>query len=89
MKEEEKIRIIPADCPEHDIIIEFSGWIGIDAKRLAFLNMETMETINGEEWVKLSEDNRENYIIEDIVAAIRDSDDGEWDSIDIYDIEER
>ena len=57
----------------HDIIIDFSGWIGIDSKKLLFLHTETMETIRGDEWIKLSEDDRADYIVEDIIAAIRDA----------------
>ena len=72
----------------HDIIIDFSGWVGIDSKKLLFLNMETMKTITGDKWIKLSEDDRADYVIDDIIAAIRDADDGEWDLIDIADIVE-
>ena len=72
----------------HDIIIDFSGWIGVDSKKLVFLNMETCETITGDEWIKLSEDDREDYIVEDIIAAIRDADEGAWDLIDIANIVE-
>ena len=89
MKKQEEFEIIPADCPQHDILIDFSGWVCINAKKLIFLNLETMETINGEEWIKLSDNDAANYVIEDIIAAIRDSDDGEWDLIDIADIVER
>ena len=89
MKKQEEFEIIPADCPQHDILIDFSGWVGINASKLVFLHMETMETINGEEWIKLSDNDAANYVIEDIIAAIRDSDDGEWDLIDIADIVER
>jgi hypothetical protein len=50
--------------------------------------METMETISGDEWVKLSEDDRADYIIEDVIAAIRDADEGEWNLIDVVDVVE-
>jgi len=72
----------------HDIIIDFSGWVGIDSKKLLFLNMATEETIRGDEWIQLSDDDRADYIVEDIIAAIRDADEGEWDLIDIADIVE-
>ena len=71
-----------------DIIIDFSGWIGIDSKKLVFLHMETYETITGDEWVKLSEDDKADYIVEDVIAAIRDADEGEWNLIDIVDVVE-
>ena len=70
----------------HDIIIDFSGWVGIDSKKLLFLNMATEETIRGDEWIQLSDDDRADYIVEDIIAAIRDAEEGEWDLIDIADI---
>ena len=47
-----------------------------------------METISGDEWIKLSEDDRADYIIDDIIAAIRDAEEGEWDLIDIADVVE-
>lgn len=72
----------------HDIIVDFAGWIGIDSKKLVFLHMETCETITGDEWVKLSEDDRADYIVEDVIAAIRDADEGEWNLIDIVDVVE-
>jgi hypothetical protein len=73
---------------DHDIIVDFSGWIGIDSKKLMFLHMETMETISGDKWIQLSEDDRADYIVEDVIAAIRDAEDGEWNLIDIADIVE-
>ena len=73
---------------DHDIIVDFSGWIGIDSKKLLFLHTGKMETISGDEWIKLSEDDRADYIIDDIIAAIRDAEEGEWDRIDIADIVE-
>jgi hypothetical protein len=73
---------------DHDIIVDFSGWISIDSKKLMFLHMETMETISGDKWIQLSEDDRADYIVEDVIAAIRDAEDGEWNLIDIADIVE-
>ena len=61
--------------------VDFAGWLVIPLNKITFLHMETYDLINGLEWEKLSEDDRCDYIIEDIFAAMRDSDVLEWDEI--------
>lgn len=70
------------------MIVVFSGWCQIDDKDVRFQSIEEEKFINGEEYLALSDEERECYILEDIVAVIRDSYDGEWDSIDVLDKEE-
>lgn len=65
------------------IVIDFTGWLRIKPENAQFQHMETEEVITGAQWLALSEDDRSNYVIEDIVAAMRDSDDLEWEDIEV------
>ncbi len=68
-----------------DIIVEFSGWCRVNPENARFQYTGEDEgakfIISGAEWQSLSEDERSNYILEDVVAAIRDSGDNEWTPI--------
>lgn len=64
-----------------DIIVEYSGWVRMSPKNIRFeyIGQDDMpQNIDGVQWQALSEDEQGDYIIEDAIAAIRDSDDGEW-----------
>ena len=74
-----------------DIIVEYSGWIRIEPQNIRFVYIgqnDMPQNIDGVEWQALSEDDRSDYIIEDVIAAMRDSDDGEWDNIEFFTNEE-
>jgi hypothetical protein len=47
------------------LLVEFSGWITVDAKdaKFARIGSETEEYINGEQWLDLSVEDRSNYLI--------------------------
>ena len=65
----------------NDIVLEFSGWVKISPENIRFdyTGQDDMpQNIDGVQWQALSEDEQSDYFIEDAVAAIRDSDDGEW-----------
>ena len=65
----------------NDIVLEFSGWVKISPENIRFeyIGQDDMpQNIDGVQWQALSEDEQSDYFIEDAVAAIRDSDDGEW-----------
>lgn len=67
-----------------DIVVDFAGWIRISPENVKFVCIgRDMPDIDGFQWLALSEDERVDYILEDAVAAIRDSDDGSWDQIDV------
>ena len=69
----------------NDIIVEYSGWVRMNPKNIRFeyIGQDDMpQNIDGVQWQALSEDERGDYIIEDAIAAIRDSDDGEWMDLD-------
>ena len=68
-----------------DIIIDFNGWVRISPKKVTFVCIgDDKPEINGEEWQRLSEDDRSDYILEDVIAAQRDCDDGSYDEIDVF-----
>ena len=65
----------------NDIIVEYSGWIRLSPKNIRFeyIGQDDMpQNIDGVQWQALSEDEQDDYILEDAIAAIRDADDGEW-----------
>jgi hypothetical protein len=74
---------------EKDIVVEFSGWCRIKAKRVSFQytgeDDDTTYIITGEEYLNLSEKAREDYILKNVLVAIRNCDDMEWTSIDVID----
>ena len=59
------------------IIVEFSGWIECDSSRVLFQyigdehddDVRRWPVITGNEWLKLSEDEQDDYILEDIIQA--------------------
>ena len=64
-----------------DIIVEFSGWVRISPQNIRFQYIgqdDLPEFITGVEWQELDEEIKSEYIMEDVIAAIRDSEDGEW-----------
>jgi hypothetical protein len=68
---------------EEYIIIDFSGWIKISPEKVKFVNIgsEEEKVISGAEWMKLNEDERGDYVLEDVIAAQRDCYDGSYDDI--------
>lgn len=72
------------------MIVEFSGWCSIDPKDLQLIKIGsevssgTFDKISGEKWLTLSPKDREHYIIEDLMATIRDCEDVEYIEIDFY-----
>ena len=67
-----------------DIVVEFSGWVKISPQNIRFQYIgqdDLPEFIDGVQWQALSEDEQGDYIMEDAIAAIRDSEDGEWEHL--------
>jgi|TARA_Y100001937_G_scaffold63351_1_gene86887 hypothetical protein len=70
----------------NDIIVEYSGWVRMSPKNIRFeyIGQDDMpQNIDGVQWQALSEDEQDDYILEDAIAAIRDADDGEWEDISV------
>lgn len=56
-----------------EITIRFKGEIEIDSVDLLFWNPKTNERISGVEWVKLSVNERNNYLINSFADAFNDA----------------
>ena len=68
-----------------DIIVEFSGWLRIEPKKAKFVCIGSDgPVINGEQWLALDEDARGDYILETVIDAQRDSHDGNYYDIDVF-----
>lgn len=67
-----------------DIIVEFAGWVRISPQNVRFQHSSTDNIITGVEWLALSESNREDYILECVIATQRDAQDKEYVQIDVF-----
>jgi hypothetical protein len=65
------------------IIVEFSGWVECDSDKVKFLKLVTDDVITGTEWLGLSEDDRDDYIMEDYIEAQKTALDGGYEHLDI------
>ena len=73
-----------------DIIVEFSGWVRMTPKKTNFVCIGLDKPdINGEQWLKLSDDDKSDYILENVIDAQRDCDDGSYDLIDVFEDDSR
>ena len=71
-----------------DIIVEFSGWVRLSPANAKFVKIgeqdERPDMITGVEWQNLDDDDQGDYILEDVIAAQRDADDGDYQQIDWF-----
>ena len=68
-----------------DIIVEFSGWVRIAPSKVVFVCIGSDKPdINGEQWLALDKDAQSDYILEDVIAAQRDCDGGNYKHIDVF-----
>jgi hypothetical protein len=73
------------------IIVEFSGWVECDSDKVMFQYigpeqyglMSTGGSITGTEWLKLSQDEQDDYILEDCIDAQKTALDGSYEHIDV------
>lgn len=63
------------------IIVEFGGWVECDSDKVKFLKLATDDVITGTEWLELSEDDRDDYIMEDYIEAQKTALDGEYEHL--------
>lgn len=72
-----------------DIIVEFSGWVRLSPAETKFVKISSLETmaperINGVKWQQLNEDEQGDYILDDVIDAQRNCDDGDYQQIDWF-----
>ena len=70
------------------IIVEFSGWVECDSDKVKFLKLLTDDVITGAEWLKLSQDEQDDYMLEDCIEAQRTALDGSYEHIDVIMVNE-
>lgn len=70
------------------IVVEFSGWLKIKPETARFQHCTTSDTITGTDYLKLSTDDREAYVLDSVISGIRDSYDSEWTDIQIIEHQE-
>jgi len=70
-----------------DIVVEFSGWVVADPDKTKFFKVgeqdERPDIIDGKQWLALDEDDRGDYILDNVIDAQRDALDGDYALIDI------
>ena len=65
------------------IIVEFSGWIECDSDKVMFVDLLNDRVITGTEWLKLSQDDQYEYILEDCSEAQKTALDGSYEHLDV------
>jgi len=70
------------------IVVEFSGWVECDSDKVMFVSMLDDSGITGTEWLKLSQDDQDNYILEDYIEAQRTALDGSLEHLDVIMVDE-
>ena len=74
------------------IIAEFSGWVECDIDKLKFQYISNDDdqctVITGTEWLKLSEDEQDDYILEDCIEAQKTALDGSLEFLDVIVVNE-
>lgn len=68
------------------IIVEFSGWVECDSDKVMFQSLSednNRQLITGTEWLKLSQDEQDDYILEDYTEAQRTALDGSLEFLDV------
>ena len=68
------------------IIVEFSGWVECDSDKVIFPSLSednSRQLITGVEWLKLSQDEQDDYILEDYTEAQRTAVDGSLEYLDV------
>ena len=70
------------------IIVEFSGWVECDSDKVQFLKLMTDDVITGTEWLELSQDEQDDYMLEDCIEAQRTALDGSYEHLDVIMVNE-
>jgi hypothetical protein len=65
------------------IVVEFSGWVECDSDKVKFISLLNDNVITGTEWLKLSPDEQDDYILEDCIEAQKTALDGSYEHMDI------
>ena len=70
------------------IVVEFSGWAECNSDEVKFVSLLTDDVITGAEWLKLSQDEQDDYILEDCTEAQKTALDGSLEYLDVIIVDE-
>ena len=73
-----------------DVYLDFGGWLKLDSEtRMQYIGEDESceQVITVAVWRTLSEELRNEYILEDFVAAVRDAEDMEFNELTITEAE--
>lgn len=68
---------------QEGIVVEFSGWLKLEPETARFQHSETEDIITGVDYIKLSEDERDAYVLSSVIDGLRDCYDNEWTDIQV------
>lgn len=72
---------------KENIVVEYSGWCKIDPEDARFVycggEPVTVEFISGTVWQQMDEDERSNWVLEDLVQTQIDAFDGSIEYLDV------
>lgn len=65
------------------VVLYFSGSVTLDENTLFQSTTNDSPPIKLSEWLKLSQEQQEDYILENAIEAIRSGVDDEWEQLDL------
>jgi len=69
------------------IVLDYDGWCRIKPENIKFqyigLDESKKVLITGTEYIALNSEDKIDYIVEDLITAIRDGDEDEWGSLEV------
>lgn len=67
-----------------EFVVEFSGWVTIDSDDIEFVNFDKRDCeITGTEYLKLTDEEKDNYVLVDLSEVMAKANDGSYEQIDI------
>lgn len=75
-----------ATTMSNEVFLDFGGWIRVNPETNMQCTSEDESLpaiIKVKDWAKLSAEDRQHYILEDAIAAIRDAEDLEYTTLDL------
>jgi len=70
--------------------IDFSGFVSVDPRRVRFeyigVDKKFQPIINGSKYLRLSDDDKAEYVFQNMIDVLTAAEDLEWSTIEIEDI---
>ena len=72
------------------ICVDFSGFVSVDPRRVRFeyigVDKKFQPIINGSKYLRLSDDDKAEYVFQNMIDVLTVAEDLEWSTIEIEDI---